>query len=200
MFRQDFNLFLHILWTPNSLFSLVWTPSYHLALPLVERRRTSCLRHCTQQHFLASFLHSTSVEEVSLIFHSDDQYCNIERSTPFLLLPLAFSSSATWWRSHLLVTDCTSFFHFLLPNSPFHLFLACSRILLHPPIWRFSCPCQLKQRWAIIFTQGLNETILKWPREEDLLDINYVLPVFLYLAFLKECTEKLVKSTNSDMD
>lgn len=140
MFHQDFNLFLQILWAPNSLFSLVWAPSYHLALPLVERRRTSCLRHCTQQHFLASFLHSTSVEEVSLIFHSDDQYCNIERSTPFLLLPLAFSSSATWWSSQLLVTDCPLSFIFFFQILLSIYFLRVPAFSFTLPIWRFSCP------------------------------------------------------------
>jgi hypothetical protein len=59
------------------------------------------------------------VEEVSLIFHSDDQYCNIERSTPLLFLPHASSSSATWWSSQLLGTDrfLSFIFFFQIPIS-----------------------------------------------------------------------------------
>ena len=118
MLRPDFNFIVQFWWPPNSLFSLAWTASYHLAVPLVERRKTSCLRHCTRQHFLSSFLRSTSVEEVSLIFHLHDQYRYIERYNPFLFLLQASSCTATWWGSQFFV----SLLYFLF--SPSKLFLA----------------------------------------------------------------------------
>lgn len=142
MLHPDFNLILQFWWPPNSLFSLAWTASYHLALPLVERRKTSCLRHCTRQHFLSSFLHSTSVEEVSLIFHLDDQYCNIERYNPFPFLLQPSSCTATWWGSQFFVT-LFFIFRFL-------------RILLFVNI--FLCSCFLCYTLAVkIFMPSLSK-------------------------------------------
>jgi len=131
--RSRIQLILQFWWPPNSLFSLACTASYHLALPLVERRKISCLRHCARQHFLSSFLHSTSVEEVSLIFHLHDQYRYIERYNPFPFLLQASSCTATWWGSQFFVT-VFFIFCFLLLNYSLRLNTLCSCFPSHTAV------------------------------------------------------------------